>query len=87
MQRYILIMTLIELLIKYKATIKILREAGVRWGDEGFINLYLEYVTLLNQGEKVSYIVAKLSDQYSVSERKVYDLIKRFKNDCNIPAV
>ena len=37
--------------------------------------------------EKVSYIVAALASKYRVSERKVYDLIKRFKTDCNLLAV
>ena len=32
--------------------------------------------------EKVSYAVAVLSEKYSVSERKVYALVKRFQSDC-----
>ena len=42
---------------------------------------------LLEQGEKVSYAVAVLSEKYSVSERKVYALVKRFQSDCKTLAV
>ena len=38
-------------------------------------------------GDKVSYIVATLSEKYAVSERKVYGLLKRFQSDCNPFAV
>ena len=55
--------------------------AGIRLEDEEFVDLYGDYTTLLEQGEKVSYIVAVLSDKYSVSERKVYGLgVKADKN-------
>lgn len=47
----------------------------------------LDYTRLLEQGEKVSYAVAVLSEKYSVSERKVYALVKRFRSDCKTPAV
>ena len=49
--------------------------------------LYADYMKLLGHGEKVSYIVAALSDKYLVSERKVYSLIKRFQSDCKTFAV
>ena len=39
------------------------------------------------RGEKVSYTVAVLSEKYSVSERKVYALVKRFQSDCKMTAV
>ena len=42
---------------------------------------------MVADGEKVSYIVAALATKYDISERKVYDLIKRFKTNCNLLAV
>ena len=54
--------------------------------DEAYVDLYTDYTTLLNSGEKVSYIVARLSDKYAVSEHKVYALIKRFESDCKMIA-
>ena len=55
--------------------------------DVQYIDLFNEYLALVTQGEKVSYIVATLADKYTISERKVYDLIRRFKTDCNLSAV
>lgn len=67
--------------------IKRLKIAGIRLEDEEFVDLYTDYTNLLKRGEKVSYIVALLSERYAVSERKVYTLIKRFKSDCKPLAV
>lgn len=60
---------------------------GIRPDDVQYIELYNEYNKLQINGEKVSYIVAMLSQRYGISERKGYDLIRRFKTDCNLCAV
>ena len=57
---------------------------GIRPDDVQYIE---QYNKLHTNGEKVSYIVATLSIRYGISERKVYDLIRRFKTDCNLCAV
>ncbi len=80
-------MKIIEVLKFNRELIRRLRMAGIRLEDEEFVDLYTDYSTLLDKGEKVSYIVARLSDKYAVSERKVYMLIKRFQSDCKPPAV
>ena len=77
-------MKIIEVLKFNRELIKRLIIAGIRLEDEEFVDLYTDYTTLLNRGEKVSYIVARLSDKYAVSERKVYMLIKRFQSDCEV---
>lgn len=55
--------------------------------DVLYIELYNDYNRLLDEGEKVSYIVAVLAERYNVCERKVYTLIKRLQSDCNPFAV
>ena len=55
--------------------------------DVQYIELYNDYNRLLDEGEKVSYIVAVLAERYNVCERKVYTLIKRLQSDCNQFAV
>ena len=60
---------------------------GIRPDDVQYIELYNEYNKLHTNGEKVSYIVAILSERYAVSERKVYGLLKRFQSDCTSGAV
>ena len=80
-------MKLIEILYLNRELLNNFRKAGVRLDDVRYISLYNEYRTLSAQGEKVSYIVARLATEYAVSERKVYSLIRRFKSDCNLLAV
>ena len=80
-------MKIIEILKFNRELIKKLKTLGIRLEDEEFVDLYTDYTTLLNRGEKVSYIVALLSEKYAVSERKVYTLIKRIKSDCKPLAV
>lgn len=80
-------MKVIELLNFNRELLKKLQEAGIRLEDARYIDLYMDYIRLLEHGEKVSYVVAVLSEKYSVSERKVYALVKRFQSDCNLLAV
>ena len=80
-------MKVIEILNFNRELLKKLHEAGIRLEDTQYIDLYSDYMNLYKNGEKVSYIVATLSLRYGISERKVYDLIKRFKTDCNLCAV
>lgn len=80
-------MKIIEVLKFNRELIKRLKIEGIRLEDEEFVDLYTDYTNLLKRGEKVSYIVALLSERYAVSERKVYTLIKRFKSDCKPLAV
>ena len=80
-------MKVIEILNFNRELLKRLQAAGIRLEDASYIDLYTDYTRLLDQGEKVSYVVAVLSEKYSVSERKVYVLVKRFQSDCKIFAV
>ena len=80
-------MKVIEVLEFNRELIKRLKLAGIRLEDADYIDLYTEYKQLMAQGEKVSYVVAHLAEEYAVSERKIYSLIKRFRSDCNPCAV
>ena len=80
-------MKVIEVLEFNRELIKKLRKAGIRLEDADYIDLYTEYKQLTARGEKVSYVIAHLAEEYAISERKVYGLIKRFRADCNPCAV
>lgn len=80
-------MKLIEVLNLNKELLKKFQQVGIRLDDVQYVDLYDEYKKMLANGDKVSYIIATLADKYEVSERKVYDLIRRFKADCNLLAV
>lgn len=80
-------MKVIEILNFNRELLKRFQVAGIRLEDVSYIDLYADYTRLLDQGEKVSYVVAVLAEKYSVSERKIYALVKRFQSDCKIFAV
>ncbi len=80
-------MKVFELINFNRELLRKIQEAGIRLEDAQYIDLYSDYVDMLRHGEKVSYIVAVLSEKYAVSERKVYSLLKRFQSDCKPIAV
>lgn len=80
-------MTIFEIIKLNKELLKTFQYVGIRLEDVEYIELFNEYRAMVANGEKVSYIVAVLAPKYRVSERKVYDLVKRFKTDCNLLAV
>jgi Mor family transcriptional regulator len=80
-------MTVFEILNFNRKLLKRLSLTGFRLEDCRFIDLYSEYEQMCRNGDKVTYIVTYLSAKYSVSERKVYGIIKHFKKDCTTRAV
>jgi len=71
-------MTVFEILKFNKELINRLNMLGIKPDDCRYIELYSEYERMKKKGEKVTYIVRVLSLKYYISERKVYELIKRF---------
>ena len=61
--------------------------AGFKTEDCRFIALYADYKHMRSKGEKVTYIISALAVKYSVSERKVYSIIKHMETDCTPCAV
>lgn len=80
-------MTVYEILNFNRELLNRLVTIGFRPDDCKYIGLYAEYDRMRRNGEKMTYIVSFLSMKYGVSERKVYDIIRRFKKDCTGLAV
>jgi hypothetical protein len=55
---------------------------AIRLEDSRYVELYNGYRKMLPKGEKVTYIVACLTEKYNVCERKVYYLVKRLNGEC-----
>ena len=75
-------MTVYEALKLCGRVIETLEKAGIKPGDHKYVGLFKDYQRARKRGEKVSYIVAVLAERYKVSERNVYDIVKRLGNDC-----
>lgn len=89
MQNYkkINIMIAFELLNINRGLLSCMKEAGLRLDDVGYVDMYSDFVRMKAEGDKVSYIVAVLADRYCVSERTVYQYVKRLGADCSLPTV
>ena len=75
-------MTVYETLKICGSLIENLEKAGIKPGDHKYIKLFEDFHGARERGEKVAYIVACLSAQYNVSERSVYEIVKRLESDC-----
>jgi hypothetical protein len=75
-------MKVIELVSFNRELLSKIKDAGIRLDDCMYTDLYNEFKTMRNNGEKVTYIVAVLAEKYDISERKIYYLIKHLNSDC-----
>jgi len=80
-------MTVFEILNFNRELINRLTQIGFKPEDCRYIDLYSDFEAMRDNGYKVTYIVSFLADKYDVSERKVYDVIKRFGKHCTVGAV
>lgn len=64
-----------------------LEAVGVRPSDHKYLSLFEEWREAKQRGEKVAYVVACLADKYHVSERTVYDVVKRLESNCKSVSV
>lgn len=80
-------MKLFEAINFNRETLNRLISAGFKLDDCKYLDLYAEYVEMRRGGGKTTWAVAYLSEKYSVSERKVYNIIKHFETDCTAGAV
>ena len=80
-------MTLFEILDFNRELLERLAGTGYKPDDYKYIDLYKEYEQMRRKGEKVTYCVAFLSARHGVSERKVYEILGRFKKECTFHAV
>lgn len=75
-------MKVFEILSVNRELLARLSAMGVRCRDCRYIDLYRDYLKFRADGNKMTYIVAALSEKYLVSERQVYAVINRLGNDC-----
>ena len=79
-------MKVIEMLKLSRCCLELLQKSCINIRDCRFIDLYDEYERMISGGEKISYVVAILSERYEISERQVYYVIRKFSSDCKIVA-
>lgn len=80
-------MTIYEILSFNKELLRRLFDAGIQTKDYRYVDLFRDYIDMLNEGNKTTHAVSVLSDRYAISERKVYDVIRKLASDCKNSAV
>ena len=65
-----------------KELLQRLFNAGVKASDFLYVDLFNDYIRMYRAGNKKTYIIAVLSEKYSISERKVYGVIRYLSQDC-----
>lgn len=80
-------MTVFEILSFNRELLRRLMATGVKVNDCEYVDLYNDYLQMRNDSNKMTYIVAILSEKYTVSERQVYSIIDRLGKDCKGCAV
>lgn len=77
-------MVVIDALKFNRELLERMRCAGVRMEDVRYIDLYMDVKRMTDAGDKKTYAVAVAADRYKVSERLVYDIVRRFDTPLQI---
>lgn len=72
-------MTIYNLISTLSKPLETIQRIGFKLSDLQYIELYEDYLHLLEKKFKKTYIVAHLSEQYGISERKVYQLLRAYQ--------
>lgn len=80
-------MTIYEILSFNKELLQRLTESGIRTEDYRYVDLFRDFTEMVQEGNKTTYAVAILSEKYAMSERKVYNVLRRLRTDCKGRAV
>ncbi|MBW4733916.1 MULTISPECIES: hypothetical protein [Prevotella] len=74
-------MIVAEFLEKYEAVVKFMNDNHILARDVEFVPLFNKAKEMIARGEKVAYVTSVLSDEYNITDRTVYALIKRLGAD------
>lgn len=77
-------MTVFDILNFNRELLERISQSGIHLDDVRYVDLYKDYLEMTESGQKTTFTIAALSDKYSVSVRKIYQLIKHFKTDCTV---
>ena len=76
-------MTLYDALTISGHTLAAIRELGYKAGDARYMPMFRDYLEMVARGDKITYAVAIVANRYGISERTVYNVVKRFSAHCN----
>lgn len=77
-------MTIYDVLLLNVELLKKMYDNGINTEDYMIVKMFGEYLERKEKGEKISYIVATLSEKYGMSERTIYRRIKHLQTHCHL---
>lgn len=77
-------MNVYEFLNTHKEVMEQLQSLPVQPSDVRYLELYKEYNRLMKEGHKKTYVLQYLSDEYSVDERTIYRVVKKFSTEVDM---
>lgn len=66
-----------ELLYANRTALEMMSEVSVEVSDVKYLEMHKEYLRLIKEGHKKTYVMQYLSDEYGVAERTIYRIIDR----------
>lgn len=73
-----------KLISMNKTMLEVLANASIDTSDVKYLDMYEDYLRLINEGHKVTYIVRYLSDEYNIAERTIYRIVDKLSSDIDI---
>lgn len=70
-------MKVFEALTFARPLVETILQAGANPKDIQYLEMYAEYLRLEGEGHKKVYIATVLSEEYDITERSFYEIIKR----------
>ena len=80
-------MTVYEVVSLNRELLNRLHEFGIKLDDYKWLDLYNDYLSMKEHGDKTSYIVAALSHKYEICERQVFKVVNKMGRNCQKHAV
>lgn len=77
-------MTKYELLKACRSVCDALTRNGINATDTKYIDMVADYLRMTGEGQKVSWVVYYLSQQYEVGEATIYRVVKKLTEKCEI---
>ena len=73
-----------ELIKLNKRVLEVMSSASVEVNDVRNIALMDDYLRLMSEGHKMTYIITYLGDEHSLSDRQVYRIINRLTKEVKL---
>ena len=75
----------IDLVDFNKELLQKLNEAGIRLEDYKYCDLYRSYLKLSEKMRTRKEVILTLAEKYHISDRQVYNILKRLERDVRMP--